>query len=47
MESVASDAVALCCCGGSKTKPFCDDIRSKIGLSRAVQWAVRQQEGQV
>ena len=36
MESVAPDAVALCCCGGSTTKPFCDDIHSKIGLSHAV-----------
>ncbi len=47
MESVAPDAVALCYCGGSMTKPFCDDIHSKIGLGRAVQRAVRQREGQV
>jgi CDGSH-type Zn-finger protein len=47
MKSAAPDAVALCCCGGSMTKPFCDDIHSKIGLGRAVQRAVRQQEGQV
>ena len=47
MESVAPDAVALCCCGESMTKPFCDDIHSKIGLGLAVQRAVRQREGRV
>jgi CDGSH-type Zn-finger protein len=47
MESVAPDAVALCCYGGLMTKPFCDDIHSKIGLGPAVQRAVRQREGRV
>jgi CDGSH-type Zn-finger protein len=47
MESVAPDAVALCCCGGSMKKPVCDDIHSKVGLGRVVQRAVRKREGRV
>ena len=35
--------VALCRCGGSTTKPFCDGTRSEAGF-RAVERAVRQEE---
>ncbi len=36
--------VALCRCGGSTTKPFCDGTHSRLGF-RAAERAVRQEEG--
>ena len=36
--------VALCRCGGSRNKPFCDSTHAKIGF-RAAGRAVREQQG--
>jgi CDGSH-type Zn-finger protein len=39
------ETIALCRCGGSTTKPFCDGTHSKVGF-RAAERAVREEEGQ-
>ena len=38
-------AVALCRCGGSTTKPFCDATHSRIGF-QAAESAVRAEDAQ-
>jgi CDGSH-type Zn-finger protein len=38
------EVIALCRCGGSATKPFCDKTHSKIGF-QAAERAVAEAEG--
>ncbi|HYN90488.1 MAG TPA: CDGSH iron-sulfur domain-containing protein [Thermoleophilaceae bacterium] len=40
-ELPEGDTIALCRCGGSTTKPFCDGTHSKIGFD-AAERAVRE-----
>ena len=42
--SEQGETIALCRCGGSTTKPFCDGTHSKIGFD-AAERAVREQGG--
>ena len=45
---VERETIALCRCGGSTTKPFCDGTHSRIGFqaaTRAVQEAENEEQG--
>jgi len=35
LDLAGKDVVALCRCGGSTTKPFCDGTHSKVGFEAA------------
>lgn len=45
-ELPEGETVALCRCGGSKTKPFCDKTHSQIGFA-AAERAVAQADGAI
>lgn len=40
------EAIALCRCGGSSTKPFCDGTHSRIGFQAAERAVVAADEAQ-
>jgi CDGSH-type Zn-finger protein len=46
MESMAPNAVAVCCCGGLTTESICNGTHTKVGF-RAAQRAVRKEGGKV
>jgi 3-phenylpropionate/trans-cinnamate dioxygenase ferredoxin subunit len=43
LDLAGKEVVALCRCGGSTTKPFCDGTHSKLGFQAAAQ-AVKNTE---
>ncbi len=43
VETAGKKVVALCRCGGSTSKPFCDGTHSKVGFA-AAEAAVRGQK---
>ena len=42
--TVTGDRVALCRCGGSTNKPFCDGTHSKIGFQAAAEQVPESKE---
>jgi CDGSH-type Zn-finger protein len=46
IPSKKESVVALCRCGGSTTKPFCDGTHSKIGFKGAIQAVAESSQGE-
>ena len=40
------EVIALCRCGGSTTKPFCDGTHSKTGFEAAERAVAREESGE-